>query len=110
MLQRRWRRLLAAILVRAVRDAQGDDPQLSGEARRWLASAGEDLAILLGFSTTDVESWLAQLPELSVEQLPLFEEEIWYDVTNTTHAGEAPTPATFTTTHAAQCRGQDQHA
>jgi hypothetical protein len=108
MLQRSWRRLLAAILVRAVRDARGDDPQLSGEARRWLASAGEDLATLLGFSPKEVEAWLAQLPELSVEQLPLFEEKIWYDIANTTHAGEAPSPTTFTT-HTAPCSKHDEY-
>lgn len=110
MLQRRWRRLLAAILVRAVRDARGEDPQISGEARRWLQGPGADLAMILGFSPEEVEAWLTQLPELPVEQLPLFEGGMWDDHENTTFADETPTPATFTTTHSAHCRGQDQHS
>lgn len=101
MLPYSWRRLLAAILVRAVRDAQGEDPQISGEARRWLRGPGENFAAALGFPSSEVEAWLVQLPDLPGEQLPLWRGASRYDYTSTTLAGAAPTSATHTTTSSA---------
>ena len=66
-------RLLAAVILRAVRDAQGDDPILAAEARRWLEATGSDLADLLDISPERVTAWVGQLPALPYEQLPLFE-------------------------------------
>ena len=66
-----WRRLAAAILVKAARDAQSDDPALAGPARRWLETKGISLAEWLDLPSEQVTSWLADLPILSWEQLAL---------------------------------------
>lgn len=69
------RRLAAAIVLQAVRDAQEDgDPDLAAPARRWLACAGVDLAEVLDIPPERIEAWLRKLPSLTYEQLPLFED------------------------------------
>ena len=68
-----YRRLVAAILVRAARDAQTDDPDLAAPARRWLARSGAAWAEMLDIPPERVTAWVGQLPALSYEQLALFE-------------------------------------
>lgn len=64
------RRFLAAILLRAVADAQSySDPDLASQARRWLASAGADLADLLDIAPERVTGWVEELTPLPYEQL-----------------------------------------
>jgi hypothetical protein len=64
------RRFLAAILFRAVVDAQADeDPDLAAQARRWLARDGADLAELLDISPERVTGWVGKLTPLPYEQL-----------------------------------------
>jgi hypothetical protein len=67
------RQIAVKMLLQAVRDAQGDDPVRAAEARRWLQSAGADLAGRLGIPPDRVTSWTSQLPALPYEQLSLFE-------------------------------------
>lgn len=67
------RRLAAALLLQAVRDAAGDDPTLAAEARRWLGSAGLDLVEALDIHPERVEGWVMGLPALLYEQLTLFD-------------------------------------
>jgi hypothetical protein len=68
---RNWRRLAAAMLMRAVRDAQDEDPALAGPARRWLAEDGAAWAQMLDLSPERVSGWLNRLPALPWEQLML---------------------------------------
>ncbi|RLC86469.1 MAG: hypothetical protein DRI79_09980 [Chloroflexi bacterium] len=68
-----YRRLVAAILVRAARDAQADDPDLAAPARRWLAGSGAAWAEMLDIPPERVTAWVGQLPTLFYEQLALFE-------------------------------------
>jgi hypothetical protein len=68
---RNWRRLAAAMLVRAVRDAQDEDPALAGPARRWLAKEGVAWAQMLDLSPEHMSGWLSRLPALPWEQLML---------------------------------------
>lgn len=65
------RRLVSAILLRACRDAQTDDPLLAYEARRWLTSEGVILAKELGLPAAKVLSWVEALPALAQLPLPL---------------------------------------
>lgn len=67
------RRLLAGILLQAVKDARNSDPELSGPARRWLRKDGADWAELLDISPERVTAWVDSLPGLPREQLVLFE-------------------------------------
>jgi len=67
------RRFLAAILLRAVADAQDGDPDLAAQARRWLADVGPGLAELLDISPERVTGWVNELAALPYEQLSLFE-------------------------------------
>lgn len=68
------RQLLAAIILRAVADAQSDsDPDLASQARRWLARDGADLAELLDIAPERVTGWVEELTPLPHEQLSLFE-------------------------------------
>ncbi len=68
------RKLVAAILLRAVRDALDcGDPDVAAPAQRWLASEGVVLAEALDIPPERVTKWLAGLPGLPYEQLPLFE-------------------------------------
>ncbi len=66
-------RLAAAVLLRAVRDARGSDPNLAGEARRWLTCDGLALAEALDISPEQVTTWMDGLPELAFEQLRFLE-------------------------------------
>ena len=66
-----WRRLLAAILARAVVDAQSTDPALAAPARRWLAGAGAEIIRWLDISPHKVVTWVVDLPTLPWEQLVL---------------------------------------
>ena len=66
-----WRRLLAAILARAVIDAQSDDPAMAGPARRWLAEIGTELVEWLEIPPRRVAAWVVDLPALSWEQMVL---------------------------------------
>jgi hypothetical protein len=59
-----WRRLAAAVLVRAVLDALDEDSTLAAPARRWLATQGMVWAGWLGLSTERLARWLAELPAL----------------------------------------------
>lgn len=65
------RRFLAALLLRAVRDAAGDDPALAAPARRWLAQEGLTWAEMLGLDPGKVTVWVAGLESLAWEQLAL---------------------------------------
>lgn len=66
-----WRRLAAAVLVRAILDALDADPALAAPARRWLATEGVVWAEWLGLSPGRLAHWLAELPALPWEQLAL---------------------------------------
>jgi hypothetical protein len=66
---RNWRRLAAAILVRAALDAQGDDPALAAPARRWLSGEGAAWAGELDLDPQRVAGWVSNLPALAWEQL-----------------------------------------
>ena len=69
------RRLAAALLLRAVKDAQADDPELAAEARRWLSSQGVLLVELaLDIHRERLARWVDRLPALSHEQLTFFEK------------------------------------
>jgi hypothetical protein len=60
-----WRRLAAAVLLRAAQDAQGDDPTQVAPARAWLQGQGAELARALDLEPSRVRGWLAELsPEL----------------------------------------------
>lgn len=65
--------LAAAVVFRAVRDAQAADLQRAEEARRWLLSdhAG-DLLDCLSIPRDRVVSWLDGLEPLPCEQLTLW--------------------------------------
>ncbi|MCP4542454.1 MAG: hypothetical protein GY832_35470 [Chloroflexi bacterium] len=68
------RRLAAALLLRAVKDAQSDDPVLASEARRWLAGRGTFWAELaLNISRERLMCWVDRLSTLPYEQLTLFD-------------------------------------
>ena len=68
-----YRRLAAAILLRAARDAQSNDPALASEARRWLAGPGASWAELaLDIPHQQLTYWVERLPALPYEQLTLF--------------------------------------
>lgn len=68
-----YRRVAAAILARAVLDALASDPGLAAPARRWLRTAGVDLAEQLDIPPGRVMTWVGELPGLPWEQLRLFE-------------------------------------
>ena len=69
------RRLAAALLLRAVKDAQADDPELAAEARRWLSRQGVLLVELaLDIHRERLARWVDRLPALSHEQLTFFEK------------------------------------
>jgi hypothetical protein len=61
------------MLLQAVRDAQGADPVLAAEARRWLRGEGIHWAEALNIVPDRVHAWLAQLPALPYEQLTFFD-------------------------------------
>lgn len=67
------RRLLAALLLRAARDAAGDDPETAAEARRWLVREGAVCAEWLDLDPGRVVAFLDGLEPLAWEQLTLFE-------------------------------------
>jgi hypothetical protein len=58
------RRLLATLLLRAVEDAQGDDPFRAAEGRRYLEGQGGDFAAMLGIRTGKVRAWLEKLAQV----------------------------------------------
>ncbi len=69
------RRLAAALLLRAMKDAQADDPELAAEARRWLIGQGVFwFELALDIRRERLARWLDQLPTLPHEQLTFFEE------------------------------------
>jgi hypothetical protein len=63
------RRLLAAVLIRATRDALGANGDLATEARGWLGAVGSDLVTLLDTPPAHLAAWLAALPALSTAPL-----------------------------------------
>jgi|GEM_PF-3555859 len=63
------RRLLAAVLIRATRDALGANNDLATEARGWLGAVGGDLVTLLDIPPARLAAWLAALPALSTAPL-----------------------------------------
>ena len=63
------RRLAAAVVLRAVRDAR-DGNGYSAEARHWLAGDGCDLASQLDIAPERVTAWVDALPMLVQETLP----------------------------------------
>jgi hypothetical protein len=67
------RRLLVAVLLAAIEDAQSKDPELAAEARRWLASEGVHWAEMLDIAPKKVTQWMSDLAPLPYEQLSLFE-------------------------------------
>jgi len=67
------RRLLAAILLRAARDAACEDPETAAPARRWLWDAGAHWAELLDIPSERVWRWVTDLPDLPYEQMTLWE-------------------------------------
>ena len=67
------RKLLVAVLLAAVEDAQSEDVMLASEARRWLASEGVFWAEMLDISPKRVTGWVGRLPVLPYEQLTLFD-------------------------------------
>ncbi len=69
------RRLAAALLLRAMKDAQADDPELAAEARRWLIGQGVFwVELALNIRQERLARWVDQLPTLPHEQLTFFEE------------------------------------
>jgi hypothetical protein len=68
-----YRRLLAATLLRAAKDAQDADPSIAVPARRWLQSEGPAWVEWLDLPPERVDRWLNDLPALPWEQLPLFD-------------------------------------
>jgi hypothetical protein len=68
-----YRRFAAAILLRATRDTESNDPAVAAPARRWLAGDGAVLAELLDIPPERMAGWLERQPVLECEQLPLFE-------------------------------------
>ncbi len=67
-----WRRLGAAVLLRAALDAQEDgDPDLAAPARRWLRRVGAGWVEQLDIPSTRVTAWVAGLDALPWEQLAL---------------------------------------
>jgi len=68
-----YRRVAAAIMARAALDAQASDPGLAAPARRWLRTAGVDLAEQLDIPPERVTLWVAGLQPLAYEQLTLFD-------------------------------------
>jgi hypothetical protein len=67
------RKLVVAVLLAAVEDAQSDDPALAAEARRWLEGEGAIWAEMLDISPERVMGWVGRLPVLPYEQLTLFD-------------------------------------
>lgn len=68
------RRLAAALLLRAVKDAQSDDPVLAVEARRWLIGRGVFWAELaLNIPQERLMYWVDRLSALPYEQLTMFD-------------------------------------
>lgn len=63
------RRLLAAVLIRAIRDALDAQGDLATEARGWLGAVGGDLMTLLDIPPERLAAWLAALPALSTAPL-----------------------------------------
>jgi len=63
------RRLLAAVLMRAAKDALGANNDLATEARGWLGAVGSDLVMLLDIPPERLAAWLAALPSLPVARL-----------------------------------------
>ena len=70
-IMRGYFRLLCAVVLRACRDCQSDDPLLSAEARRWLAEEGAMWAVEIGLDPGQVTGWVAGLEALPWEQLAL---------------------------------------
>ncbi|MDY6876797.1 MAG: hypothetical protein SWK90_11440 [Chloroflexota bacterium] len=64
------RRLSAAVVLRACRDATAADPEQAAPAREWLADEGADLAEQLGLSPERVTGWLAELGPVRQPGLP----------------------------------------
>jgi hypothetical protein len=67
------RKLVVAVLLAAVEDAQSDDPALAAEARRWLAGEGVIWAEMLDITPERVTRWVSGLHPLPYEQLALFD-------------------------------------
>ncbi len=63
------RRPLAAVLMRAAKDALGANNDLAAEARGWLGVVGSDLVTLLDIPPGRLAAWLAALPSLPVARL-----------------------------------------
>ena len=59
------RRAVAALLLRAVRDAESKDPALAAPARRWLAEEAGDWAEALDIHPDRVTALLGDLPPLA---------------------------------------------
>ncbi len=71
------RRLAAALLLRAVKDAQSDDPVLAAEARRWLVNQGTFWAELaLNIPQERLAGWMERLSVLPYEQLTMFDGSV----------------------------------
>ncbi len=64
------RRLLAAVLIRAAKDALDADGDLATEARGWLGAVGGDLAAWLDIPSERLVAWLAALPSLPLRNRP----------------------------------------
>jgi hypothetical protein len=62
------RRLLAALLLSAMRDATADNPRLALPARRWLVGEGAAMAGMLGLAPSKVTAWVDSLEALAWEQ------------------------------------------
>lgn len=59
------RRLAAAVLLQAVRDAMADNPRIAAKARCWLVGEyAADWLAELGIPQKQVTIWLAGLPRL----------------------------------------------
>lgn len=69
------RRRLAAVLIRAAKDALDANNDLATTARGWLGAVGGDLMSVLDIPPARRTSWLAALPALSAEPLALRESQ-----------------------------------
>jgi hypothetical protein len=65
------RKLLVAVLLAAVEDAQSEDAKLAAEARRWLASEGVLWAEMLDIPPKKITQWVNDLAPLPYTQLSL---------------------------------------
>jgi len=61
------RRVLAALLLRAAKDAESEDPVLATNCRRFLEGRGLNLAEMMGLDPDRIKTWLEGLPDLEEE-------------------------------------------